>query len=106
MCECLERMFFKFYPSTRKEAFTAEGHWMRCIALISCILHNCLFVFCLALVGAGPMIMNFLQACWVYSVYLTMREREMVIYLILILAQVGQCLTMLFKDRETALGSL
>ena len=85
MCECLERMFFRFYPATKKPTETPEGEWMRCLSLISMIIHQCLFIFCLALVGAGPMVLNFLQACWVYSVYLTMREREMIVYMILLL---------------------
>ena len=54
------------------------------------------------MVGAGPMILNFLQACWIYSVYLTMREREMVIYLILLLGQIAQCITMLFAGNVRA----
>ena len=89
----MERCFFRFFPATKKQVFTADGEWMRCVSLITCIIHVGLLVFCLALVGAGAMIMNFLQAAWIYSVYLTMREREMVVYLILLLGQIGQCLT-------------
>ena len=95
MCDCCERWFFKFYPAVRKEAYTAEGFWMRKISLVSCIIHNLLFVFCLALVGAGPMILNFLQAMWTYSVFLTLREREMAVYLLLLAGQIGQCITMI-----------
>ena len=78
---------------------------MRTVSLISCILHNLLFIFCLALVGAGPMVFNFLQAAWIYSVFLTMRQREMVVYLLLVLGQIAQCLTMMLKDREVPLGA-
>ena len=85
MCECLERWFFKFYPSNKKLTKTPEGDWMRCICFLSVLLHNGLFIFCLALVGAGPMILNFLQAMWIYSVYLTLREREMIVYCLLVL---------------------
>ena len=78
---------------------------MRTVSLISCILHNLLFIFCLALVGAGPMVFNFLQAAWIYSVFLTMRQREMVVYLLLVLGQIAQCLTMMLKDRDVPLGA-
>ena len=81
----MERWFFKFYPSNKKDYHTEEGKWMRCICLLSVLLHNGLFIFCLALVGAGPMILNFLQALWSYSVYLTLREREMAVYCFLVL---------------------
>ena len=91
MCDCLEKWFFRFYPSKKKETETPEGEWLRCVALISTILHEALFIFCLALVGFGPMIFNFLQGLWTYSIYLTLREREMAFYMILLIGQVVQC---------------
>ena len=45
---------------------------------------NFLFFFCLAVVGFIPMLANFLLSCWSYSCYLTIREKEIVIYLVLL----------------------
>ena len=55
----LERLFFKFYPTTKKETHNPEGEWMRCMALVATIVHELMFIFCLALVGFGAMIFNF-----------------------------------------------
>ena len=58
---------------------------MRCLALISTIVHFGMLIFCLALVGLYPMLFNLAQCFFVYSVYLTVREKEMVVYLLLLL---------------------
>ena len=85
MCNLLEKWFFKFYPTTKKVAETAEGDWIRRLCVISTIIHLGLFVFCLALVGFGAMIFNCCQIMMSYSVYLTLREREMALYILLLL---------------------
>ena len=35
----LERLFFKFYPTTKKETENPEGEWMRCMALVATVVH-------------------------------------------------------------------
>ena len=66
-----------------------EGHetatWFRCLALISTFVHFGLLIFCLAFVGAYTMIFNLAQCFFVYSVYLTVRETEMIIYILLLI---------------------
>ena len=106
MCDTLEKWFFKLFPSQPKKPETPEGEWMRCMSFITCIVHNGMFVLCLALVGFGAMIFNFLQAVWIYSVYLTLREREMIVYLILLLGQIAQAFCYLFiSDEDTTLAA-
>ena len=87
MCEKLEKCFFFFYPSKPKAV--PEGHedarWFRVIALISTFVHFGLLIFCLALVGPYAMLFNLGQCFFVYSVYLTLREREMAVYLLLLI---------------------
>ena len=87
MCEKLTQCFFFFYPSKKKEipVGNEEATWMRCIALISSFVHFGMLIFCLALVGVYPMLFNLAQCFFVYSVYLTLREREMAVYLLLLM---------------------
>ena len=105
-----ERCFFYLYPTNMKVLHpeNAEAHWLRCNLLIATIVHSGLAFFCLALVGFWPMVINLLQACVVYSCYLTMREREIVVYLILIVIQMVTDFFSLFKeDKDTnSKGSL
>ena len=89
MCLTLEKYFFTFFPTIKKPSETPEGDWLRCTSLISVFIHNGLFVFCLALVGFYPMIFNLAQACVSYSVYLTLREREIAVYIFLLCGQIA-----------------
>ncbi len=63
---------------------TTDGRRVRKAVLFSLILHIILFFFSFAVVGFRPMVMNFLLACIAYSCYLTVREKEIVIYLVLL----------------------
>lgn len=103
--DCLERAFFRLYPSKRKETTNEFGHWLRCVMLIATILHFGMALFCMALVGFTAMILNFLQCMWSYSVFLTLREREMVLYLLALLAQLAQSFCFLFRGDEKPTGA-
>ena len=59
-----------------------------------------MFIFCLALVGAGAMVFNFLQGLWAYSVYLTLREREAIVYLLLLAGQIVHSTFFLIGDDD------
>ena len=87
MCGTLERLFFSLYPSSRKVAETAEGDWLRRMLFVAMIIHAGLAAWALALIGFVPMILNLLQLAWSYSCYLTLREREVLVYMILLLGQ-------------------
>ena len=73
ICDCLERVFFRLFPTKKKETTNPNGDWLRCVMLIATLLHFGMALFCMALVGFGAMILNILQAIWAYSVYLTLR---------------------------------
>ena len=90
MSDCGARVFFYLYPSKRKEIPEGndDGEYLRVMLLIAIILHSGLAFFCLAFVGFWPMLINVIQAAFAYSCYLTMREREVVFYLFLLIVQV------------------
>ena len=89
MCDCGEKLFFYLYPSDRKEIpdENKPGLWLRCMLLIAVVVHMGLSFFSLAIVGFYPLVINLIQASWSYSCQLTMRERQIVIYLVLLLVQ-------------------
>ena len=102
---CLERAFFRLFPTTRKETTNPNGEWLRCINCIATLMHFGMALFCMALVGFPAMILNILQCIWSYSVYLTLREREMCLYLLALLAQIAQSLCFLFRGEEKPTGA-
>jgi len=63
---------------------TTDGRRVRKAILFSLVLHILLFFFSFAVVGFRPMVMNFLLASIAYSCYLTVREKEIIIYLVLL----------------------
>ena len=82
----MSRVFFALYPSSKKEAHTEEGHWLRRMCAVATFVHFGLTVLGLAMIGFGTMIMNFLLSCWAYSCFLTLREREVWLYMIVLTA--------------------
>ena len=87
--DMMERGFFRFYPTKKKETTNPNGDWLRCVMCIATILHFGMGLFCMALVGFGAMILNILQCIWSYSVYLTLRQREMIFYILLLMGQLA-----------------
>ena len=63
------------------------------MCLIATLLHFTLVLLSLALIGFKPMLFNLVQVIWVYSCYLTLREREVVVYLVVLAAQIVYCVT-------------
>ena len=78
----LQKLFFKLWPSEKKELYTTQGLWLRKMAAVSMFLDFCFFVFALAIVGFVPMIIDLFMGIWGYSVYLTVREWVVVLYCI------------------------
>ena len=50
------------------------------------LIHFLLFIFSLCLVGFWPMFYNMILCSWAYSCYLTLREREFIVYFIMVIA--------------------
>ena len=55
---------------------------------------------CLAIVGFIPMLLNIANAAWAYSCYLTLRERELGVYFIILVVQVVDHVVTLFADKK------
>ena len=94
------RAFWCLYPHELKPSFTPEGRSIRGAFKALTIIHTIMFVFCLTIVGFVPMLYNLGLASWAYSCYLTLREREMIVYFILIVAALGQQIGSYFTGKE------
>ena len=83
-CDCFERLFFRMYPTKKKVYNTEEGKDLRFSLCMATVAHFALLILCLACVGFWPMFINLLQCCSAYSCYLTLRERQVWVYLTLL----------------------
>ena len=92
MCDWFARLFFRIYPSTKKEARNSDAVWLRKMCFLACFIHGSLALLSMALIGFWPMLFNLLQLFWIYSCYLTLREREVAFYLVLLLVQTSYCI--------------
>ena len=81
-------------------AFTEEGRWLRTCTCIATIIHTLLYLLCLAIVGFLPMILNILNAAWAYSCYLTLRERELAVYFVILIGQTVDHVVTIFGDKD------
>ena len=88
MGNCMERFFFKLYPSTKKVTETEEGDWLRGSLSVATFIHFGLMIMCMAAVGFWPMFINLFQCLSAYSCYLTLRERQAWIYMFSVAVQV------------------
>ena len=81
-------MFFYLWPTESKrilEGDPPETKRMRYAMLAVTILHCLGFALALAMVGFWPMLYNGILAAWAYSCYLTIREKEILVYFILLI---------------------
>ena len=92
MCTWFSKLFFKIYPSKKKEARNHDAVWLRKMCLLAGFIHGSLALLAMALIGFWPMIFNLLQFFWSYSCYLTLRERAVFVYLLLLLVQISYCI--------------
>ena len=81
---CFKRLFKKLYPVNPKKAWTKQGIWLRRMIIVCLISHFVFFVVGLVMIGFEPMAMNIILAVWSYSVYLTLNELSIILYVILI----------------------
>ena len=63
-------------------------------------LHGFMFVLSICLVGFFPMLYNLILAAWAYSCYLTLREREIIFYFIMIVVVVTLEVLRLFDEKK------
>ena len=71
-----------FFPGKMKRARTHEGDKLRWYVGATVFGHCIFFFVSLAIIGFIPMIENLLFAAWIYSVYLTLREWLLILYMI------------------------
>ena len=98
MVKFLVKIFMSLWPKNKKEIRTDAGHFLRCCMLVATVT-NCLMYFvCIAIVGFLPMLLSILKAAWAYSCYLTLREREIAVYFIFLVASLVCSLWTIFDD--------
>ena len=76
-----KKLFKTMYPAQMKKAWTRQGQWLRKVLLFAVFAHCIFFIVALALVGFQTMIIDFILASWSYSVFLTLNECSILIYL-------------------------
>lgn len=82
MCNFAEKLFFQWYPSTAKTPRTAAGRRVKKAMILALVVHIILFFFSFAVVGFNSMLLNLIMSAWTYSITLTLRERQLVFYLL------------------------
>ena len=91
--------FFWLWPNEKKPYFTEEGQRMRLAMTATTSIHCILYLVCLVLVGFWPMMYNIILAAWSYSCQLTLREREIIFYFVLVILFMVLQFMRLFDDK-------
>ena len=84
--DLFRKAFYWFYPAIPKVAQTDQGKSMRTVMAWQCFFHFCFFVAMLTSIGFYAMLMELGWLIVSFSIYLTLREWMIVIYLITVLA--------------------
>jgi uncharacterized membrane protein YedE/YeeE len=71
--------------------------------LFAMTVHIVLFFFSFAVVGFASMVSNLCMSAWTYSIHLTLREKQLVFYLFILVIGIVECIFSLFWDQ---LGNL
>ena len=95
----LSEWFFYFYPSVEKKYKTDEGEDMRIALKYVTILHAILFFVCLGLIGFWPMIINFILCGVTFSLYLTLKELQILFYFLLLVGAFAYGLVIMFDKK-------
>ena len=88
MADYFGKAFFKLYPSKPKLAPTPEGQSLRKLFGMAMVLHIVFFVVSLTAMGFLPMLAEIGFSLWAFSCYLTLREWEVVVYLVALLGSI------------------
>ena len=78
----LRRLFYRLYPTNQKYTDTTEGDTLRFRIGVCLFLHIGFFGVSLSLIGFRSMISELLFAMWAYSTFLTLREWQVIMYVI------------------------
>ena len=77
-----QRCFFRLYPSKPKETDTLEGDDLRFVLKVCTILNAIFFLASLTTIGFVAMLQNIAFGFWSYSCFLTLKEWQVIIYII------------------------
>ena len=83
---CTKKIFMRLYPAQKKHAWTKQGQWLRTMLGTACAAHILFFVVALAFVGFQTMLVNLVLASWSYSVYLTLNQCSVFLYIFFLMA--------------------
>ena len=100
MFKLARKIFTNMYPKKLKPALTPEGQWLRKCVGWAVVLHILFFTFCLAFVGFLPMITNLFLAAFSYSVFLTLRECQVIVYIVMLLGALCEFYSNLFYHED------
>ncbi len=82
MTDWFGKVFFTLYPSKPKQLSTHEGKRLRTHIGVFMLFHMMFFVTSLTAVGFLPMLTELGFVIWTFSCYLTLREWEIILYLV------------------------
>ena len=97
-----KKAFNYLFPAVQKTCYTYQGRWLRYMLAMAVALHWVFFVFCLYFVGFWSTMFNLGLAFKAYSVYLTMRQKQLFCYFFLLVMAAG---TELFQELGTKVDS-
>ena len=102
MLDPVRKLFKSLYPAKAKSVESVEGRKIKKVFLMDLVLHILLFFFNFIIVGFNGMFMNVILCCIAYSCYLTVREKEMMVYFIVLLFEMSN---EVYCIRKVALGN-
>ena len=82
----IRSIFYWFFPPVPKQAFTPEGDHMRNVMRFQVFFHFVFFVGNLMAIGVQGMLFELAWFLWAFSVYLNLREAQIIIYIISMVA--------------------
>jgi len=93
----IKKFFYWFYPTRPKFCHTPEGHKMRSVMAFQVLFHIVFALMSLTMIGFYSMMTHFVWSMWTYSCYLSLREMQLVVYLVSLLAGISAYFTVLFN---------
>ena len=82
----IRSIFYWFFPSVPKKTYTEEGERMRNVMRFQVFFHFVFFVGNLSAIGVQGMLFELAWFLWSFSVYLNLREAQIIIYVITMVA--------------------